>query len=111
MHHRIAELGVGARGDRVQVPDGKLGGDGLATALKFHFRLPADGAIQDVLKRLELRDVAAVDAHQDVPGLQHVLAGTPGSTSVITSMPVLRGKSLRTAASVPAARPRRSSSS
>ncbi len=78
IHHRIAELGIGARGDGVQVADRQLRGHRLATALQLHLHRLADRAIEHLLERLELRDVVTVEAHQDVPGLQHVLAAAAG---------------------------------
>ena len=78
VHHRVPELRVGARGDGVQIPDREFRGNGLAAALQLHFHLAADAVVERLLEGLEAAHVVAVQAHQDVPGLQHLLAGTAG---------------------------------
>ena len=70
----IAELRIGARSNAMQVTNRQFGGDRFAAPLELERNIMPNRVVDNLIERIELRDVVPVHLHQDVARLQHVLA-------------------------------------
>ena len=62
----------------MQVTNRELGGNRLAPALQLDLHLPPHCGVERFGEGLELRDVAPVQAHEDIAGLQYVVTRRAG---------------------------------
>ncbi len=79
VHDGVTELDEFCRCDRMQVGDRQRVTDSFAAPLQLDLDLPVDIIVQHGGERHELRDQFAVDAQQDVAGLELAISRRVGN--------------------------------